>query len=147
MASETDGINIIKPRTPPPSNIFAKRFQASTIAIHADDILNRDSDVAPAFHVSSTFRYASNPAELVPARDVKVWPNFASALPTSRRSIMADLFAGPKLRTLPRQTRIFTPAKPPPTPPDSRRSSNPSSLPQQSPTPPASPLYMLRTYS
>lgn len=44
----------------------------STVAIHADDQLNRSTDVSPALHVSTTFRYASNPNDLVPAKDVKV---------------------------------------------------------------------------
>ncbi|KAL2042009.1 hypothetical protein N7G274_005197 [Stereocaulon virgatum] len=48
----------------------------STLAIHGDDHLNSSADVAPALHVSTTFRYASNPSELVPVRNVK------EALPT-----------------------------------------------------------------
>lgn len=46
--------------------------QLSTLAIHADDNLNRTADVSPALHVSTTFRYAANPDELRPARDVDV---------------------------------------------------------------------------
>ena len=44
-----------------------KRFTASTLAIHADDHLNTAIDVAPPLHVSTTFRYANNPKDLVPA--------------------------------------------------------------------------------
>lgn len=42
----------------------------STIAIHADDLLNTTiPDVAPPIHLSSTFHYSSDPSQLVPARD------------------------------------------------------------------------------
>ncbi|KAL8738539.1 MAG: hypothetical protein Q9181_000699 [Wetmoreana brouardii] len=41
----------------------------STSLLHADVHLNQSADVAPPLHVSSTFRYSSNPSELVPARD------------------------------------------------------------------------------
>ena len=41
----------------------------STLAIHADDPFAAVTDVAPPLHLSSTFRYASNPEVLVPARD------------------------------------------------------------------------------
>ncbi|KAM6508267.1 hypothetical protein FALCPG4_018144 [Fusarium falciforme] len=37
-----------------------------TLAIHGDDWLNRNTDVAPALHVSTTFRYLDNPDKLVP---------------------------------------------------------------------------------
>ena len=47
-------------------------YDNSTRAIHADDILNSSTDVAPALHVSTTFRYASNPDELLAASDVTV---------------------------------------------------------------------------
>ncbi|KAI9830538.1 MAG: hypothetical protein M1819_005496 [Sarea resinae] len=39
-------------------------YARSTQAIHADDPLNRNEDVAPALHVSTTFRYADNAEEL-----------------------------------------------------------------------------------
>ena len=42
--------------------------------MHADDDLNRTTDVSPALHVSTTFRYASNPADLKPASDLAVSP-------------------------------------------------------------------------
>ncbi|KAL6713912.1 hypothetical protein ACLMJK_008406 [Lecanora helva] len=41
----------------------------STIALHSDDDLNRITDVSPPIHLSTTFRYASNPDELRPAAD------------------------------------------------------------------------------
>ncbi|KAJ9113688.1 hypothetical protein QFC22_005997 [Naganishia vaughanmartiniae] len=50
----------------------------STLTVHGDDDVNtipssvsrEVSDVAPALHVSTTFRYSSNPDELVEAKDV-----------------------------------------------------------------------------
>lgn len=39
---------------------------ASTRALHADDVLNVVTDVAPPLHLSTTFRYSDNPDELVP---------------------------------------------------------------------------------
>ncbi|KAF1990297.1 cystathionine gamma-synthase [Aulographum hederae CBS 113979] len=40
-----------------------------TLAIHADDHLNKNTDVAPAMHVSTTFRYSNDPEELRPIAD------------------------------------------------------------------------------
>ena len=51
-----------------------RTFSPATQAIHADDYLNRGPDVAPALHVSTTFRYTSNPDDLIPARDLEVCP-------------------------------------------------------------------------
>jgi cystathionine gamma-synthase len=40
----------------------------STAALHADESFNHaTTDVAPALHVSTTFRYSSVPEDLVPA--------------------------------------------------------------------------------
>ena len=44
-------------------------FSASTRALHSDDHWNRNPDVAPPIHLSTTFRYSSNPGDLVPAAD------------------------------------------------------------------------------
>ena len=45
----------------------------SSRAIHADDVLNSGrQDVAPALHVSTTYRYASDPEKLVPYSDLDV---------------------------------------------------------------------------
>ncbi|EZF76498.1 hypothetical protein H105_02138 [Trichophyton soudanense CBS 452.61] len=38
----------------------------STVALHADDIMNNVTDVSPPIHLSTTFRYTENPDELVP---------------------------------------------------------------------------------
>ena len=42
----------------------------STRSLHADDLLNVVSDVAPPLHLSTTFRYSNDPEALVPAADV-----------------------------------------------------------------------------
>lgn len=41
-------------------------------ALHADDHLNVTTDISPPLHVSTNFRYVSNPADLITARDVDV---------------------------------------------------------------------------
>ncbi|KAJ5131171.1 Pyridoxal phosphate-dependent transferase major region subdomain 2 [Penicillium bovifimosum] len=41
----------------------------STKALHADDALNLVADVAPPMHLSTTFRYPNDPAQLVPSED------------------------------------------------------------------------------
>ena len=41
----------------------------STRSLHADDAFNVATDVAPPLHVATTYRYAENPDDLVPARD------------------------------------------------------------------------------
>ncbi|KAF2197497.1 PLP-dependent transferase [Delitschia confertaspora ATCC 74209] len=48
---------------------FARRTERSTLAIHADDRINTHTDVAPPLHVSTTFRYTSDPSELIPVSD------------------------------------------------------------------------------
>lgn len=42
-------------------------YKPSTFAIHADDHVNVTTDVAPAIHTATTFRYPRNPGELQPA--------------------------------------------------------------------------------
>lgn len=39
-------------------------YDPATLAIHGDDWLNKGADVAPAMHVSTTFRYSHDPDEL-----------------------------------------------------------------------------------
>jgi hypothetical protein len=41
-------------------------YSASTLAVHGDDQLNDSTDVAPAMHVSTTYRYPEDPEKLVP---------------------------------------------------------------------------------
>jgi cystathionine gamma-synthase len=42
------------------------QLSLSTLAIHSDDVLNVVPDVAPAMHVSTTFRYSKEPEKLFP---------------------------------------------------------------------------------
>ena len=44
----------------------ALSYSLSTLGIHADDRLNSETDVAPSLHVSTTFRYPSDPNKLEP---------------------------------------------------------------------------------
>ncbi|OCK83968.1 cystathionine gamma-synthase-like protein [Lepidopterella palustris CBS 459.81] len=50
------------------------KYQPATLAIHADDHTNITTDVAPAIHLSTTFRYPRNPLDLapVPASDEEI---------------------------------------------------------------------------
>lgn len=41
---------------------------SETLALHADDELDVSNDVAPPLHVASTFRFPSDPEQLVPLR-------------------------------------------------------------------------------
>ena len=45
-------------------------YSLSTLAIHADDPINALTDVAPPLHVSTTFRYPSDPEQLHPKDDL-----------------------------------------------------------------------------
>jgi cystathionine gamma-synthase len=46
-------------------------YAPDTLAVHADDVMNSYSDVAPALHVSTTFRYDNS--NLVPISDEEVF--------------------------------------------------------------------------
>lgn len=48
------------------SNMLLSSLSPFTLAIHADDPLNVVADVAPPIHVSTTFRYDKDPAQLRP---------------------------------------------------------------------------------
>ena len=41
-------------------------------ALHADDHLHVSTDISPPLHVSTNFRYVSNPADLITAHDLDV---------------------------------------------------------------------------
>ena len=62
----------------PQQSSSLSQYSLPTRSIHADDYLNASSDVAPPLHVSTTFRYTSNPAELLPAAEVDVKPPTSS---------------------------------------------------------------------
>ena len=53
----------------PPLTRPGRNLSNSTLAIHADDGLNKTTDVAPSMHVSTTFRYPSDPDKLAPIAD------------------------------------------------------------------------------
>jgi len=55
-----------------PSNALTQ-LSLSSQAVHADDFLNVEQDVAPSLHVSTTFRYPKDPDVLKPItkRDVR----------------------------------------------------------------------------
>lgn len=48
--------------------------KAATLAVHADDVVNNVTDVAPPIHLSTTFRYHEDPSKLISAaeRDVSL---------------------------------------------------------------------------
>ena len=48
------------------------KLQPSTTAIHADGHLNHSTDVAPPVHVSTIFRYTSDPDALITAAGAEV---------------------------------------------------------------------------
>lgn len=52
----------------------APAYSLSTLGVHADDALNSSTDVAPPLHVSTTFRYASDPDKLIPISEADVCP-------------------------------------------------------------------------
>jgi O-acetylhomoserine/O-acetylserine sulfhydrylase-like pyridoxal-dependent enzyme len=41
----------------------------ATLAVHADDVLNNVTDVAPPIHLSTTYRFAENPDDLITANE------------------------------------------------------------------------------
>lgn len=61
-----------------PPKAWLTTYSAATRAIHADDGFQKTPDVAPAMHVSTTFEYSRNPAELKPIADSEV--SYAMAL-------------------------------------------------------------------
>jgi len=74
---------VINDASPLKSSVPPKNHHQSTLAIHADDDLNRTTDVSPALHVSTTFRYGSNPDDLITAAELVVGP----LLDCSRRTL------------------------------------------------------------
>lgn len=62
-----DHVTGTEPIEPPRPTMSS--YHPSTRAMHADDHLSKTADVAPAMHVSTTFRYSSNPDELIPMSD------------------------------------------------------------------------------
>lgn len=72
MASNTDRTAPNGTGTPAEHPSSHHVYAQATQAIHADDHLKSVDDVAPPLHVSTTFRYAEDPADLKPAAELNV---------------------------------------------------------------------------
>jgi cystathionine beta-lyase/cystathionine gamma-synthase len=72
MSSQNPNI----PDLAPPSTITQPpnhpAYSLSTLSIHGDDPINSSTDVAPALHVSTTFRYPRDPSQLHPTDDLDI---------------------------------------------------------------------------
>ncbi|EFQ99785.1 hypothetical protein MGYG_02798 [Nannizzia gypsea CBS 118893] len=53
------------------ANMALKDRGPSTVALHADDVMNSVTDVSPPIHLSTTFRYTENPDDLVPEHETQ----------------------------------------------------------------------------
>lgn len=51
---------------------FPHELSLSSRAVHADDYINTHQAVAPPLHVSTTFRYPSDPVQLTPLSNFSV---------------------------------------------------------------------------
>lgn len=60
-----DGISLPHPDRQP-------QWSLATQTVHADDPMNSYTDVAPALHVSTTFRYSDDPDKLKPVDDLDI---------------------------------------------------------------------------
>jgi hypothetical protein len=56
----------------PGSNLPLGKLSLGSLAVHGDDHISSHSAVAPALHVSTTFRYNKCPGNLVPLENVNV---------------------------------------------------------------------------
>lgn len=65
--SAPDSVTSTQPHSSP--SLF-ESYGPATQALHADRHLDPTSDVAPPLHVSTNFRYASDPDALVPRADI-----------------------------------------------------------------------------
>jgi hypothetical protein len=54
------------------ASAFEHSLSLGSLAVHADDYINTHRAVAPAMHVSTTFRYAENPDSLVRGGNIDV---------------------------------------------------------------------------
>lgn len=71
MAQQTNGHHSSLPsRSIPATNPLSTSL--ATLSIHADDPINSTTDVAPALHVSTTFRYPRDPTLLNPSLDTDI---------------------------------------------------------------------------
>lgn len=72
MSTTMNGLNASDDKTDITPSQEVSQMSLSSKAVHADDYLNDSQDVAPALHVSTTFRYSSNPDKLTPLSDTEV---------------------------------------------------------------------------
>jgi len=56
----------------PDSEVPSGKLSLGSLAIHADDCISAHAAIAPALHVSTTFRYNKSPANLVPLENLNV---------------------------------------------------------------------------
>ncbi|KAJ5935806.1 hypothetical protein N7466_005353 [Penicillium verhagenii] len=82
---------------------MAQTIGTSTRALHADDTLNVVSDVAPPMHLSTTFRYSDDPADLFPVTDLSntgsaptshIYSRASAPNPTRFETILSALLNG-----------------------------------------------------
>ncbi|KAJ5734042.1 trans-sulfuration enzyme [Penicillium malachiteum] len=74
----------------------------STRSLHADDVLNTVSDVAPPMHLSTTFRYSNDPETLIPFADLSepptptnyIYSRASAPNPTRFETILSSLLNG-----------------------------------------------------
>lgn len=72
-AKDVSQSNLDSVASPPQPQLHSpSEYAPATQALHADRHLDATSDVAPPLHVSTNFRYASNPDALTPAAEIDV---------------------------------------------------------------------------
>ena len=65
-------------------SLSLEKARPATLALHADESLQTDNDIAPAIHVSTTFRYPEDPDELNPFYGRQIAVSWTSRLWTHR---------------------------------------------------------------
>ncbi|KAL2199559.1 Cys/Met metabolism PLP-dependent enzyme-domain-containing protein [Corynascus similis CBS 632.67] len=84
---------------------FGRQLSLASRSVHADDHTNTHTAVAPPMHVSTTFRYADNPDELVPWADgdpaawddLYIYSREKSPNSTRYEAILSSILGGPAL--------------------------------------------------
>ncbi|MCJ1479945.1 hypothetical protein MMC06_000099 [Schaereria dolodes] len=89
---------------PPQPDPSLSTYSLATRAIHADDYLNTNADVAPPLHVATTFRYADHPDNLIPAHDTEsaslerhVYSRHTAPTSTRLEALLTSLLHAPTL--------------------------------------------------
>ncbi|CRG91566.1 cystathionine gamma-synthase [Talaromyces islandicus] len=96
ISNRTAGLNLFLP------NMSHSSAKPATLAIHADNTVNKVADVAPPIHLSTTYRYPDDPNLLTPAAKFKgdihdvdfVYPRLASPNSTRFETILTSLLKG-----------------------------------------------------